>query len=252
MVKPGQIKSVKTKWVLKLFPEARVLVSVGKEVKRDDGLVSFGKEKEEKFDASSILSKLKREQVEEFVGKWKGKNVKEGEIMFSSGGLLPKRIYCPIEAKFIGVDEFFNLRFEVPLNKKENILAPIAGKVVSIDKERLELEFRALKFDGEGLAEGRVWGNIDDKIYSRVSELNSQLKGKIILAENIDRIFLMKAEVVGVGGLVTDREIDIEDADVNMPILFLNKDSFTDLTKILTKEVRALLNSKVGRLLVVE
>lgn len=252
MVKKKKGNLVKAKWIAKVLPGARVVVKTGDSVKCGEKLIDFGKTKEEKYDASEILTKVKEEKVKLFLEEWKGKRVNKDELMFTTGGLLPKRIYSPFVGTFVGMDEFFNLKFITETDEKEDILSPVTGKVVKVEKDKLELEFKALAFEGKSVVDGRVWGEMEFKVYDKVSDLTNRLEGKVILTSSSAPLFFMKAEVIGVAGVVTCEEFEVDSSETEIPILFLKKGVWSDLVDLSKEVKKVLLNSKAGRLLVIE
>lgn len=248
-----QIK--KAKWVAKIFEDAKILVKENEEIKKGDVLMTSEKGTVKSFDASFVLSRVPKEKLEEFTESWKGREIFEGDLLYGGSGLFPKKIFSFYSGVFLGVDEFFNVHIEERNDiEKRKILSPVDGKIAKIDEENVTLEFRAIEFNGEGIIEGKAWGESSFKEVNKINDLNSSLDGQIIVTKNFDTAFLTKAEVVGIAGLIIDKndKEKFDKIETRLPILALEKDEIEGLESKFNeeKEKRVLLNSKTGRLLI--
>lgn len=113
------------------------------------------------------------------------------------------------------------------------------------------MDFEAIEVSGEGIIEGKAWGNGEIKIIDDIRELKSSLKGEVLFSHNIDRPFLLKAEVVGVTAIVTDTEVKSGEIDLGLPMLKLTKETWKEVMRYKGKQASVLVNSRVGRLLIV-
>lgn len=243
----------KANWIIKIFEGATVLVKEGDEVQEGDVILTSEKRTIRSFDASIVLSKISKNKLYEFIENWNKKEVKEGELLFEEKGLFSRKFFSFYSGTFIGVDEFYNVCIEESSNgEKKEIYSPVKAKVSKIDEEGVSLEFRAIEFNGEGVVEGKAWGDSYFKEINKISDLNFSLEGKIILTSNSDLSFVTKADVVGVRALVIDKK-DKEKFDKieeYLPILALDTEYMDRLKSEFGNENRrVLLNSKNGRLL---
>lgn len=243
----------KAKWIVKIPEGAEILVKEGEKVEKDQVLLELQSKYIQSFDMSLVLGRMAKTSVEEINEKFKNKLVSEGEMFLETGGLFPKKVTSPKEGYFLGVDDFYNLTYEIKTGSKKEVLSPIAAKVTKIEKERLVLEFEAIEFKGDSIIEGKVWGETDFVIRDKMSDLNFELDNNILFTSNLDRSFLTKAIVVGVTAVVTDKkDIDEEIEDINLPMMHINEEVWQNLQdKYKGFKKQVLLNSKVGRLLVV-
>ncbi|HEX8923913.1 MAG TPA: hypothetical protein VF828_04220 [Patescibacteria group bacterium] len=242
---------VKAKWVVKLPEGAKIMVSEGKKVERNDLLAVAENGTIESFECGIVLAKLPKEQINKIEEEWKNKEVKKGDLLITSGGMFPKKVFSPFDGVFVGIDEFHNLKFETSKGDKKEIRSPINAVVSKIEKDEISLEFRAKGIEGKGYNSGKAWGKLSNKRIEKMADLTTDLMGTIIWAENVTPAFLTKAEVVGVLGVVTPENNDIpEDMELEMPMLLIAKELFESY-KLPEDELDALLNSKSGRLLLV-
>ncbi len=241
--------SIRTKWIVKLGPKAKLKCKVGDVVEQGQIILVEGTDVVRSYDASIVLSKLKKEKIETINMSWKNKEIKTGDIICETGGLANKKVFAPIDGVFCGIDEFFNMTIKIEEKDKKIIYAPIKAVVVEADKERLVLEFKASEILGKGLILGRVWGNADFKEYKEISDLDYRCDGKVIMTTNTEMTFITKAEVVGVVGIIVKEEKEIE-ADI--PVLMINADDWGKLLKMGENKdlYRVLLNAKLDRLLI--
>ena len=118
----------------------------------------------------------------------------------------------------------------------------------------VELEFRATEYGGRGISEGRAWGNKGLDYVGDISQLSSQYSDKIIMTEVLDQTWLVKAEVVGVKGVIVIDSHDESESDrINskLPILALENNEWQELKKDIREFQRAMVNAAKGRLLLV-
>lgn len=243
------IKDKKIKWVIKLPERANIKVQLKDKVECGDLIAKVEIRKIESFDYSFIFAKLKASKLEELNEKFKKTAVSSGELLCVTGGLFFNKIYFPIDGKFLEIDEFGNLKIEKESSGFKEILAPVKAKVSKVEKGKVVLEFKAKEINGIGLVEGKRWGDAGLMVVNDAEELNSSFEGKILLTENLDDSFLLKAEVVGVVGVVSKSKKN--DFKSRIPILYLEEDAWKILLNDWKKVSRCLINSRVGRLLLV-
>jgi len=242
---------IKTKWIIRVGPKAKIKCELGDVVEQGQVILEEGNDVLKVFDASVVLSKLSGEKIEDINNNFKDKSIKMGDVVCETGGLMNKKIFAPIEGIFCGIDEFFNMTIRIEEKDKKIVRSPVKAKVAEKDKEKLVLEFRADEVKGKGIVLGRVWGESDFKEYSTMNELNYECEGRIIMTNNTDAMFVTKAEVVGVVGLIVKDEKEIE-ADI--PVLKVNSSDWDKLLLIGNEKrvYRVLLNAKLDRLLIVK
>lgn len=239
----------KTKWGIKLPSGSNILVKVGDMVEKDQVVAEAWVKKVEIFNFSSFFCKIGPEKLLEINDKFKGLFVNRGDLICSKGSLFSGKICFPESGNFLEIDEFGNLKIELEDNKRKEIKAPVKSKVSKIEDGKLVLDFWVKEFKGEGLVEGKVWGDGEAKLINEFNQLTFDLESKILFTDNLDPTFLLKAEVVGVVGVVTTTKKD--ELKTKMPIIYLDNDIWQSLLKFSKQENRFLLNSKLGRLLLV-
>jgi len=246
---------VNSKWIVRIPVGTKVEVSEGMRVKKGEVLLTGEVAKISSYDVSTFLSRFSGGRLKELSDTLSGKEFKEGDLLFADGGLFSKKLFSPCSGKFCGFDEFLNIQFQMIVGEKKKIMAPVDSKVLRIEKEELVLEFKSIKYEGMGLVLGKVWGESDLKIRNKMSELTSALAGKIVFATEASPAYVIKAEVVGVAGMVIPEpvETDFKDFDVGFPIMSLAKTEWDNLMADQPPEGerRMLLNSRSGRLLLV-
>ncbi|MDP4009455.1 MAG: hypothetical protein Q8P53_00530 [Candidatus Shapirobacteria bacterium] len=240
-----------TKWVIGFPKNTKILVKVGDSVDKDSILFSYLIEETINVDASIFFSRIKKEKLEEFNFKWKDKAIKEGDLLFETSGVFRKKIVSPCNGRFVGLDEFYNIKFEIDSEERKEVKSPVKAKIDSIEEDKLVLKFKAIEFEGSALVEGKAWGMSDLKILNKISELNYSLEGSIIFTNNLDESFLSKAEVVGVAGVVVIGDYKDYELENNLPILNIEEKTWNNLKDFLGKREQLFLNSKKNRLLIV-
>jgi len=240
---------IKAKWIIKLPSGAKILVKMGDTVGIMEKLAEVESKKIESFNFSQFLGKLDAGKLAELNQKFRNNWVNSGELMCLVGGIFPNKICFPMSGNFLEIDEFGNLKIEKTDEEKKDVLSPVEAKVIKIEDDKITLEFGAKEFKGTGLVEGKAWGEGEIRIINDVKELNSQLKGSILFTNNLDKTFLLKAEVIGITAVVAniDGEVDTE-----LPILKLEEGEWKELVDDLkNKKEKMLINSRLGRLLLV-
>jgi len=241
---------IKAKWVIRLPVGSEILVKLNGIVEESQKVAIVEVKKVESFNYAFVFGKFGGNKLFEINEKFKEAQVNEGDLICVTGGFFSNKICFPISGDFLEIDEFGNLRIEIKEEKKKDIVSPVKSKVSKIEKEKMVLDFWAKEFNGEGLVEGKVWGMAEVKMINKINQLNSDLEGKLLFTDNLDPSFLLKAEVVGVVGVVTDLKID--DLKTKMPVISLKNEDWQELFKnFLNKEYKFLLNSRLGRLLLV-
>ena len=154
-----------------------------------------------------------------------------------------------MSGNFLEIDEFGSLRIEKIDDDEREIKSPVKSKVLKLEDDKITLEFEAKEFKGEGVIEGKSWGKTTLKEINDVKDLNSLVSGEILFTNNLSRLFLLKAEVVGVSAVVT-KLTDVSEVEIDLPVLRMESSDWDELLGLGDgKDV--LVNSRLGRLLVV-
>lgn len=244
-------KKNKTKWIIKTSGEVSYEVNEGEKVAMGRLLARVKPKVVESFNLAQFFGKLGTEKLEQLNQNFKNTWVNSGDLLCLTGGLFPKKICFPMSGNFLEIDEFGNLKIERIEEEEKEIKAPVKSKVSKIEPEKIVLDFEAIEVSGEGIVEGKAWGSGEIKIINDIRELKSSLKGEVLFSHNVDRPFLLKAEVVGVTAIVTDVEVELEEVSLGLPMLKLTKEAWGEVMKYKGKQASVLVNSRVGRLLIV-
>lgn len=134
----------------------------------------------------------------------------------------------------------------------KEVRSPVNALVVKISEEKIVLEFEAVEFKGDGVVDGKVWGESDFEIVNEINKINFEYNGKVVLTEEISQSFLTKAQVLGVVAIITVKN-DFNFAKINtsLPILVLDKTEWSKLKEYGGKNRQLLINTKLERLLIV-
>jgi hypothetical protein len=242
-------KKIKVKWGINILGNGDFLVKTGDVVSEGQVLARVKKEEIKSFDFSGFFGKMNVSKIEELNEKFVDSWVNTGEMLCMTGGIFPSKICFPISGTFLGLDEFGVLRIEEKENKEKEIISPVNGKVLKIEKDKISLGFEVYEFKGEGLVGGKVWGKGEIKVINDVKDLDSNLKDSLLFTGNLSRTFLLKAEVVGVTGIIT--RVKRDDISSELPVLFLDDSEWKELFRSEGEVKNFLVNSRVGRLLMV-
>lgn len=237
-------------WVIKLPAKAKLLVEVGDKVEVGEKLAVFSSHTVETFNYSGGLSSISDEKMEELNNLFKEKSVNQGEVFYSLG-IFKNKICFPLTGLCLGFDEFKNLKIEKTETEKKEILSPVESKVAKIEDGKMILEFDAKEYKGEGLNGLKAWGHGEIKIIDDIKLLNYELDDNILFTSNLDKAFLLKAQVVGVRAVVIKDE-KVEDMDINLPVLKLDEETWNHFMKEnLGKDKKILVNARMDKLLLV-
>jgi hypothetical protein len=242
-------KKVKTKWGINVLGSGEILVKSGEQVLEGQVLVKIKDKMVKSFDFSGFLSKITSQKLLELNEKFSGSSVTTGEILCVGKGIFSGKICFPADGNFLSIDEFGVLKIEQEDGQEKEILSPVNSKVLKVDENKIFLGFEVYEFKGEGLIEGKVWGKGEIKLINDNKNLNFGLKDNLLFTNNLSKLFLLKAEVVGVKGIVTNTKK--EEILTDLPVLYLDDSEWKELFRSEDKVKNFLLNSKVGRLLMV-
>jgi hypothetical protein len=143
---------------------------------------------------------------------------------------------------------------QTDLAKNKKLISPISGKVSKVDKDRVVIEFEAEQFLGKEICGGKTWGICDFKEKENFTDLCFGDEGKVILVSKVDQIMILKAEAIGVKGILVAESgiVDDEIIESDLPILmFALKDWEKLMLHAKKEEAKVWLSSANGKLLVV-
>ena len=205
----------------------------------------------ETFNYSGSLTKMSEKKREELDSFFKEKEVQEGEIFYELG-IFKNKICFPLTGICLGFDEFKNLKIEKVEDEEKEIFSPIEAKVGKIEDGKLVLEFKAKEYEGQGLNGLKAWGEGEVKVIDEVKFLDYEMDDNILFTNNLDKAFLLKAQVVGVKGVVVFDNEEIKEVDIDVPVLRLEKQIWDEFMKEnLGKKKKILVNAKMDKLLLV-
>jgi len=245
-------KVIKAKWVVKIPVESKVLVKKGQELAEGETLIKSSLGHILSVDLDKIFKDKDREERKEIVEKLKDRIWEKGEVMFFLGSFLKKKkLIAPEKGRVLGLDEFGDMRFGV-FGEERKIMSPVKATCLGEKEGKLELEFKAREYKGEAIVMGKTWGRMLPRVIRRLVDLDNNCEGSIIMVEKVDEYFWKKAEAIGVEGVVVKKEEELV-FETSLPVMSLSDFEWLALEGELENkdEMRALLNSKAGRLLLV-
>lgn len=177
-----------------------------------------------------------------------GDAISEGELLAEKKGGFgknPKKLISQFSGTITKIDKTngdVGIRSSLEKGSLQTINSPVAGSVDFCNNEKIVIKtdkdtILALDGSGEG-AEGEI-------CYLAVLEepsLTSEIAGKIILTNVIDRLSLFKAIGLDASGIIVRRFEDIDFVDVSqkqikMPIMIVGEEDFRKLEKLNGKKV---------------
>jgi hypothetical protein len=247
---------IKTRWSVRIPENAKLLVKEGGRVDKGEALLTVGSGVSRRFDFSVIFSRISKENLGKLRESLKDREVVEGEELTGEGHWFPKKIFAPISGKITDIDEFYNLIIEEKGLTDREVLSPVKAMVAKIEKDKLVLEFVSSEHKGKSLVEGKSWGVMFPEVINKLSDMNFKMKGMIVMMPALEPAMLIKAEVMGISGIVTVLGEESEDVAPNsaaFPILGLTNKQWEILVSEVAKTSgnSVLLNSSKDRLLIV-
>ena len=238
-------------WTIKIPPNAKVLVEVGDKVETGQKLAVFNSHKVETFNYSGNLAKISEEKREELNAFFKEKMVQAGELFYKVG-IFKNKICFPLTGICLGFDEFKNLKIERIEDEQREVFSPIEAKVEKIEEGKMALQFKAKEYDGKGLNGLKAWGEGEVKIIDDIKFLDYELEGNILFTNNLNKSFLLKAQVVGIRAVVVLDNEEIKELDINLPVLRLEKSVWDEFMEENTGKMKKILvNAKMDIMLIV-
>jgi len=243
--------AVKTRLAVKIPKGGEILVKKGSKVEKDEVLVRFGKKNIKLIDASRLLSKIPQTKLDEWKVTMIGKEVNIGDVLVMMGKVLPKVLKTPVSGKIVGIDDFLNIVIEEGMELITEIKSPVKSMVKKMKDNKIVLEFKAKKFMGQIIKEKRAWGELGESVISKITDLGSGFRNKILFTNIDDSSLVNKAEALEVSGILYfgDKIWNLTDKDCPA-VLKIDVETAKDLLKKCGGN-RALINGKKGKLLVV-
>lgn len=246
---------VSAKWLINIGERGKLTVKPGTKVAEGETLAKSVLEEIVPINVKKYWDGKKENEKRDILEIWKDKKWQSGEVIITIGKMLGvQKILAPGQGRILTVDEFGTLMFAIEGEVRE-IKSPVAAKLVKGDKDKISLEFRANEYLGKGLVLGKIWAEMDNRCWEKSFEIGSFLSDKVILAGKVDNYFWEKAQAVGVAGVVylVNENDEEEELGIEVPVLGLDEKEWQTLKNDLKdkQNVRVLLNSKSGRLLVV-
>lgn len=105
--------------------------------------------------------------------------------------------------------------------KKVVFKAPAKGEVVEADKNRIKLRFKTERITGKRASGRRYWGKLVFLPELEFVNLTVDQKGRIIFINQVNRLFLVKAAALGVGGIICSH-LSEEPEEELIPLLIVD------------------------------
>jgi hypothetical protein len=248
------VKRIKSTWIVGFSENSTLKVKKGDRVIRGQVLFEEKYNEERVFGLQDQLRELSKVQIEEINQKFKGRKILQNEVIFEKKGWWGRRITAPQGGVFKDVDEWLNIHIIVDGKTQRMVKSPINAQVIGVKNNEIVLEFEAMEVQGKGVGdESRKWVSNGIKYVNSPTDLNYESEGKVILLERQVNSILIKAEVVGVGGVVLlDGGVFLtEDVRINfkMPTVAVSEESFKELKELQGQQVQVLVDGNSGKLL---
>jgi len=125
-----------------------------------------------------------------------------------------------------------SLNDQLAKTKKRVFKAPASGEVVEAGKGRVKLSFKTERIVGKGPSGRRYWGKLVFLPQLEFVNLSVDQKGRILFINRVNRLFLVKAAALGVGGIICS-QLDEELEDELIPLLIVDD---SDRVKLLIRK----------------
>ena len=238
----------KTHWLISFEGKLiRAQVKVGETVLVGQELATVEEEAFGEIDLSGFLLRWSEINKAALRHELTGKVVKKGMM-------LVKGLFSKYDGTIESVNEFMVAKVTLEISHQRVITSPVVSEVTALTKDSLELSFRALDVPVDGIGDGKIWGNCRLKLISSLADIDFSKNGEVGFCNHLDRALLIKAEVVGMVGLVFVGEIDKNRLGTTELLLAeMSSAVFKQVASKLGDEsvFRVLLNTKMGRILFV-
>ena len=195
---------------------------------------------------------IKPQEILKFTLKRPGDRVEEGELVAAKKGALGiggNGILSKATGTVFKIDEALGILYvrTTQKDKEEDLFSPVDGTVELCDNKKI-----ALKTNRDAILADKVCGKeivagqlvLVNKAKVESQDLDSKIRGKIILGRVFDRETISKSIALSVLGIIAV-EISDEDLDdlikkmVNTPIFIINEENFEKLLKYKGKKIYA-------------
>jgi len=175
-----------------------------------------------------------------------GDSIAAGDVLAAKKSLLSsKEIISEFSGIIIKIDENsgdVTVRISGGGQNLKTLNSPVDGTVDSCNNGKVVLKTdreAMLALDGVG---GEAEGEIEYLVDSDERKLNAEVKGKILLTKNIDKVYVFKTIGLEAAGVITERLVDtdfveLEAKHVRMPVLAVSEEDFKKLVKEKQKQV---------------
>lgn len=189
---------------------ATIVVDIGDKITQNSHYAVMESKNTEKIIHLSRLLKILPQDIQKYLIVAVGEKIREGEIIAQKKSFLNTSfIRSPLDGKIKEID--FKKGIAVIDSSKEDedrgkIKSPVAGKIVKINSNDLELELEGIVLEILDGAGTDVMGTVIcfDKSVDTF-DLSSETRDKIILCSDITESALTKAEMIKVKGLILNR-----------------------------------------------
>ncbi len=190
--------------------DADIVVDIGDKISRDTHYAEMPAKNTEKTIHLSRLLKIPPKDIQKYLLVRVGEKIHLEEIIAQKKSFFKTSfIRSPVEGKITQID--FKKGIMIIDNAKEDdargeVRSPVAGKIIKINQNDLELELDGMLLDVLDAAGNDVIGeimSIDKNVDT--FDLSSDAEEKIILCEGITESALTKAEVIKAKGLILSR-----------------------------------------------
>lgn len=153
----------------------------------------------------------------------------------------------------VSVGDTVSFGTEIAKLGKKTFKAPCLGKIVTLNKDEIKMEFQTEKISGQSVGKGKCWGKLVFSPDLDFLELTIADQGKIFFVKKPEALLLKKALALGVAGVVCFGFTKKEKPPISqLPILIIPEKDET--VKLVRKSVgvNCLLNLSAECLLIPE
>jgi hypothetical protein len=175
-----------------------------------------------------------------------GDSVNAGDVLAANKSLFShKQIISEFSGIIIRIDGENGdvvIRVSGGAQNLKTVTSPVDGEIDSCENGKVVLKTdkqAILAIDGVG---GEATGLIEYLVDSDETKLNSDIKGKILLTKDIDKVYVFKTIGLEAAGIITQELvgidfIDLEEKHVRMPVLKVSEGDFKKLVKDKDKNI---------------
>ena len=195
---------MKTTISIPIPPGAKILVEAGKSVENGTLLAQKRQGRRQTISLSKAF-KVTPENIKKFLQKKEGDTVLPGDVLVRKPSFLTEvTVTSPLGGRIEKIDIYQGIVTIISEEEEIKVTSPVSGKVKKVNQEEVEVEFSGRLFeakDGRGNTQGSMV-NFLGFSHLDIYALPSDIFGKIILGESINKSGVAKAEALEVGGLI--------------------------------------------------